>query len=139
MEILAPRVKIPDNGSSNKYDLYGVTPWVNLPLATGWSNVANYATAQYRLLPGGRVALKGMISKTALISAGETIVATGGLPAGFRPAATRGLFMAVSSTLSIGLQEFQIKADGSIIYQGATISLTTVRVSLEAIEFDAEV
>lgn len=139
MEILAPRLKIPDNGSSNKYDLYAVTPWTNLTLGAGWSNVTGFAVAQYRLVPGGRVVVKGLVTKTAIISAGETIVPVGGIPVKYRPAEVRVFFMGVSSTLSLGLQEFQVKPDGSITYQGVTISLTTVKVSLDSFEFDAEV
>ena len=69
----------------------GVSPsltpeaWQDLVLATNWSQ-SSTATAQYRKLLGNLIEVKGLITKSSALVAGE-VVAT--LPAGFRPTQIR--------------------------------------------------
>lgn len=136
MDILAPRVRIPDAEPTKALDLYAVTPWKNLPLASGWSNVGGLdATAQYRLTPGGRVACKGLIQQTGLLALGG-LIAT--FPVGFRPLERRSINIGLSVGTAVSIQKFFLLANGQLTYQGASLTLSTIQISLEPIEFDAE-
>lgn len=135
VELRDPNVFIPGPDATGLYNLYGVTPWKNLPLASGWSNVSGNATAQYRLTPGGRVVVKGLIQQTAILSIGATIAT---FPVGFRPSETRVVGLFLSSTLQLGTAKFFLSPAGVLSYQGTAIALTTIQVSLDQLEFDAE-
>lgn len=146
MDILAPKVKIPilsntqtvrqkaDGSTIETYSPDAIA-WVNLPLASGWSNVSGNATAQYRLTPGVRVTLKGMIQQTVALSTGATLAT---LPVGFRPLEQRTFFTTVKTSLSLGLQAIVLLPNGVLSYQGTSIVLTTIQISLEQLEWDAE-
>lgn len=58
--------------------------WINLPLASGYSNISNY-TAQYRKI-GNQVELRGAVrNDSSDIGGGTTEVTVGTLPEGYRP------------------------------------------------------
>lgn len=105
--------------------------WTTLPLATGWSVVANFATPAYRLVSGNRVVVKGCISRSGLLSAGDTIAT---FPAGFRPKEQRAFVGAVLGG-TIGLV---VKPTGELVYGGLTALTGVTQLSLDALEFDTE-
>jgi len=55
-----------------------VTPWTNLTLLNGWTNVGGFGTAQYRKV-GDMVQLRG------LVTGGAISAVIGNLSVGFRP------------------------------------------------------
>lgn len=133
VEIRDTNVLIPGPDATGLYNLYAVTPWKNIPLGTGWSNVGgNYATAQYRVVAGGRVVLKGYIQKSVALSLGETILT---MPV--KPAQIRVLgITSILSNNNVALQPFELRTTGELV-SGTVVSLG-LKISLEQIEYDAE-
>lgn len=105
--------------------------WTVLPLATGWSVVSGFATPSYRVAPGGRVVVKGAISKSGLITQGDTIAT---FPVNFRPKEQRGF----SVPTAAGPITLVVKPTGEIIYGGSLNLSGAAQLSLDSIEFDAE-
>ena len=90
----------------------GATPslapeaWQDLTLATNWSQSSG-STAQYRKLLGSLIEVKGLITKSSALAAGE-VVAT--LPSGFRPTQTRYFICYGSNSYS----RIQLEPSGQI-------------------------
>lgn len=114
----------------------GVLPWTNVTLSSGIAAFGSgYQTPQYCLDGSGMVRLRGLLQNTSASTlAIGTVLAT--LPAGFRPAATRG-FTVESSLPASSYQatRLEVSAAGTM-YLSFYALPPTGYVFLDGLSFD---
>jgi hypothetical protein len=98
--------------------------WVTASLSNSWVDYgSSKSTAAYRLMPNGKVALKGVVKSG---SSATAVIMT--LPAGYRPAEIRRLAAAANSALGI----VEITTGGAVSF---VVGGSTTQSSLDGLEF----